>query len=69
MSEPLFICPLCERRNFSKRGLKAHRCPAKIVSGHNGAGRTRTPLSYSEIARAVQITPSSNPQSAIRNQQ
>jgi hypothetical protein len=29
VSEQLFNCPYCRRKNFSLRGLKAHRCAAK----------------------------------------
>lgn len=49
MSEPLFHCPYCRRKNFSLRGLKAHRCAAK----------NKQPLDPLEIAGIVAAQDSS----------
>lgn len=55
MSEQLYTCPVCQRKNYTLRGLKAHRCQAKRRRRLTPTGPLEhPPLTDAEIALAIE---------------
>lgn len=51
MKEILFTCPRCDKAGYTRRGLRAHYCPA--VGAERG-GKYRLPREELEAALAAQ---------------
>lgn len=53
-AEPLYQCPCCERKGYTGKGLRAHRCPEKGMRRMTPTGPLeRQRLSEAELKKAL----------------